>query len=125
MLERSDMSDPRAYCLLQLPWTLELVPTRPTPVRTCTPALASLAARLPAGMLFASARAWVPNIRDVDSGESSSAYPVEDARRAISYLLDNGYIDERHATVALLALDLGRRQVQRQSRHSAWQWPKQ
>ena len=45
--------------------------------------------------------------------EGSELDPVDVARRAIHDLFDQGYIDENHATTALLAIDLGRHRLGR------------
>ena len=43
----------------------------------------------------------------------SAKHPAIAARNAIYALFELGYIDDEHATAALMALDAGRRRVQR------------
>ena len=50
---------------------------------------------------------------DWATDERAEGDPVDTARRAIHDLFVQGYIDEHHATAALLAIDLGRHRVER------------
>jgi len=50
------------------------------------------------------------------NGEEPEGDPVAAARRSIHVLFEGGYIDDDHATAALLAIDLGRQRVERRGR---------
>ena len=50
-------------------------------------------------------------------GPDQDQDPVDAARRAIHDLFRQGYIDDTHATTALLAIDLGRHRVERAGGH--------
>jgi len=51
------------------------------------------------------------NSKDHEDEPTSASYPVDVARRTIWRLFEEGQVDERSATDALLAVDLGLRRM--------------